>query len=107
MTPTRTWLALLATLCLAGAAHAQSGTQEMQFPGTQPKSSPNWSPPATLTMTVEPAGTPAPAPIHDTPESVAEYQRCRTVSDRAAVSNEQRTAGVAACLKALQERRQH
>ncbi|OZI71102.1 hypothetical protein [Bordetella genomosp. 12] len=104
MKSNRTLFALLA-LCLAGAAHAQSGTQEMQFPGTQPKSSANWSPPATLTMTVEPIA-PAPAPIRDTPESIAEYQRCRTVSDRAAVTNEQRTAGVAACLKALQERRQ-
>ncbi|ANY16996.1 hypothetical protein AW878_13045 [Bordetella pseudohinzii] len=98
-------LLVLAAFCLAGAAHAQSGTQEMQFPGTQPKSSPNWSPPATLRMTVDPSA-PAAEPIRDTPESIAEYQRCRTASDRAAVSNEQRTAGAAACLKALQDRRQ-
>lgn len=104
MKHTRSLLAL-AVFCLAGAAHGQSGTQEMQFPGAQPKSSANWSPPATLRMTVEPSA-PAAAPIHDTPESIAEYQRCRTVSDRAAVTNEQRTAGVAACLKELQDRRQ-
>lgn len=95
----------LAALCLAAGAHAQSGTQELQFPGAQPQTSSNWSPPSTLRMTTQDI-TPPPAPIRDTPESVAEYQRCRTVSDRAAVTNEQRTSGVAACLKQLQDRRQ-
>lgn len=78
MKHTRSLLAL-AVFCLAGAAHGQSGTQEMQFPGAQPKSSANWSPPATLRMTVEPSA-PAAAPIHDTPESIASTSvaaRCR------------------------------
>ncbi|AZY49809.1 hypothetical protein [Bordetella avium] len=103
MTFTRPLLAI-AALCLAATASATTTTEALQFPGLQPKSSANWSPPSTLTMTVETV-TPPPAPIHDTPESIAEYQRCRTVSDRAAVSNAQRTAGVEACLRALQERR--
>lgn len=95
---------LLAALCAAGAAQAQNavpGTaQEMQFP-----SSPgSLSPPSTLRMTVTPE-TP-PVVIRDTPQSQAEFQRCRTVSDRAATSRTQMQAGLEQCLRELAQRRQ-
>lgn len=97
--------ALLAALCFAAGAQAQPTTAQADFPGAQPPHSPHWSPPSTLRMTAEPVPAAAPPP-RDTPESIAEYQRCRAVSDRAAVSNQQRTAGVQACLSALQQRRE-
>lgn len=90
----------------AGAAWGQPRpTQQLQFPAA-PGSA---SPPSTLRITETPApgATPAatPAPIRDTPESVREYQRCRTVSDRAAVDSEQMRLGVAQCLRELEARR--
>ncbi|OZI36546.1 hypothetical protein CEG14_16335 [Bordetella genomosp. 1] len=96
-------LCTLAALAATSLAHAQ-GVQEFSFPNTQQG---NLSPPSTLRIT-ESGGSVAapPPPIRDTPESVREYQRCRTVSDRAAVTNAQRQGGVAACLRELQERRQ-
>ncbi|AZR94809.1 hypothetical protein BBB39_14225 [Bordetella trematum] len=97
--------ALLAALCFAAGAQAQTASAQTDFPGSQPPHSSHWSPPSTLRMTVEPAPAAA-APLRDTPESIAEYQRCRAVSDRAAVSNQQRTAGVQACLSELQQRRE-
>lgn len=102
---------VFAALCavgVTGAVQAQTAapaTQEMQFP-SQPQRDGSLAPPSTLRMTVTPAPGAAPAPIRDTPESVAQYQRCREVSDRAAVSNAQMQAGVAQCLRELQERRQ-
>jgi hypothetical protein len=96
---------LFAALCAAGAAQAQNAapaTQEYQYPGHDG----SLSPPSTLRMTVTPAPGSAPAIIRDTPESQAEYVRCREVSDRAAVSNAQMQAGVAQCLKELEQRRQ-
>ncbi|WP_286900096.1 MULTISPECIES: hypothetical protein [Achromobacter] len=96
---------LFAALCAAGAAQAQNvapgATQEMQFPSAQG----SLSPPSTLRMTVTPEAPP-PAPIRDTPQSQAEFQRCRTVSDRAATSNAQMQAGVEQCLRELEQRRQ-
>jgi len=94
---------LLAALCAAGAAQAQNAapaTQEMQFPSREG----SLSPPSTLRMTVTPE-TP-PVVIRDTPASQAEFQRCRQVSDRAAVSNAQMQAGVEQCLRELEQRRQ-
>ncbi|MFJ3464540.1 hypothetical protein [Achromobacter spanius] len=96
---------LLAALCAAGAAQAQNAmpgaVQEMQFPSAKG----SLSPPSTLRMTVTPEAPP-PAEIRDTPQSQAEYQRCRRVSDRAAVSNVQMQAGVEQCLRELEQRRQ-
>lgn len=95
---------LFAALCAAGAAHAQNvapgATQEMQFPSGQG----SLSPPSTLRMTVTPENPPV--VIRDTPQSQAEFQRCRTVSDRAATSNAQMQAGVEQCLRELEQRRQ-
>lgn len=99
---------LLAALCAAGAAHAQNAapaTQEMQFPSVRSKDG-SLSPPSTLRMTVSPQPGSGPAVIRDTPESQAEFARCRQVSDRAAVSNAQMQAGLAQCLKELEQRRQ-
>jgi uncharacterized membrane protein YgcG len=96
---------LLAAMCAAGAVQAQTAapgaTQEMQFPSAQG----SLSPPSTLRMTVTPEAPP-PAAIRDTPQSQAEFQRCRTVSDRAATSNAQMQAGVEQCLRELEQRRQ-
>jgi len=98
-----------AALCAAGLAQAQNAapptTQEYQYPSTRSPDG-SQSPPSTLRITVTPGAGSAPAPVRDTPESLAEYQRCREVSDRAAVSNAQMQAGVAQCLQALQQRRQ-
>lgn len=99
---------LFAALCAAGAAQAQNAapaTQEMQFP-SQRSPDGSQSPPSTLRMTVSPAPGSGPAVIRDTPESQAQFQRCRQVSDRAAVSNAQMQAGVAQCLQELEQRRQ-
>ncbi len=99
---------LLAALCAAGAAQAQNAapvTQEYQYPSVRSKDG-SLSPPSTLRMTVTPDAGSAPAVIRDTPESQAQYVRCREVSDRAAVSNAQMQAGVAQCLKELEQRRQ-
>lgn len=97
---------LLAALCAAGVAQAQTAApavQEMQFPSARSKDG-SLSPPSTLRMTVTPGS--APAVIRDTPESQAQFTRCRQVSDRAAVSNAQMQAGAAQCLKELEQRRQ-
>ncbi|OZI42015.1 hypothetical protein CEK29_13040 [Bordetella genomosp. 5] len=96
-------LCAIAALAAGSVAHAQA-VQEYSFPNTQQG---NLSPPSTLRIT-ESGGTVAapPPPIRDTPQSVREYERCRTVSDRAAVTNQQRQDGVAQCLKELQLRRQ-
>ncbi|CAB3740899.1 Uncharacterised protein [Achromobacter denitrificans] len=99
---------LLAALCAAGVAQAQNAapvTQEYQYPSARSKDG-SLSPPSTLRMTVTPDPNAAPAIVRDTPESQAEYARCREVSDRAAVSNAQMQAGVAQCLKELEQRRQ-
>lgn len=99
---------LLAALCAAGAAQAQNAapaTQEYQYPSVRSKDG-SLSPPSTLRVTVTPQPGSGPAVIRDTPESQAEYVRCREVSDRAAVSNAQMQAGVAQCLKELEQRRQ-
>lgn len=99
-------ISLLIVACLAlpcTAAPAQT-TQHYQFPAAPG----SLSPPSTLTITQEGAGGPPAASgiIHDTPESLAEYRRCRTVSDRAAITDADRQNGVMQCLKALQERRE-
>ncbi|KCV65811.1 hypothetical protein QCN28_14395 [Bordetella bronchiseptica] len=95
---------LLAALCAAApAAQAQAVQQQYQYPSA-PSRDGSQSPPSTLRITETPGSTAV--PIRDTPESVREYQRCREVSDRAAVSNEQMRAGVAQCLKELEARRQ-
>ncbi|HEY9316811.1 MULTISPECIES: hypothetical protein [unclassified Achromobacter] len=99
---------LFAALCAAGAAQAQDAvqaTREYQYPSLPSKDG-SQSPPSTLRMTVTPAPGDAPAVIRDSPESQAQYVRCREVSDRAAVSNAQMQAGVAQCLKELEQRRQ-
>jgi hypothetical protein len=98
---------LLAALCASGAAQAQNAaapTQEMQFPSVRSKDG-SLSPPSTLRMTVSPQPGAAPA-VRDTPESQAQFVRCRQVSDRAAVSNAQMQAGLAQCLQELEQRRQ-
>ena len=100
---------LLALACLGGVAQAQNAapvTQEFQYPSQRAKDG-SLSPPSTLRMTVTPdPNSTAPAVIRDTPQSQAEYVRCREVSDRAAVSNAQMQAGVAQCLRELEQRRQ-
>lgn len=100
---------LLALACLGGAAQAQNAapvTQEFQYPSQRSKDG-SLSPPSTLRMTVTPDPNAAPpVVIRDSPESQAEYVRCREVSDRAAVSNAQMQAGVAQCLRELERRRQ-
>jgi len=96
---------LIACLALPCAAAQAQTTQHYQFPAAPG----SLSPPSTLTIIQESAGGPPAGTgvvIHDTPESAAEYQRCRTVSDRAAITNADRQNGVMQCLKALQERRQ-
>ncbi|CAB3639207.1 hypothetical protein [Achromobacter pestifer] len=99
---------LFAALCATGVAQAQNAvpaTQEYQYPSLPSKDG-SQSPPSTLRMTVTPAPGDAPVVIRDSAESQAEYVRCREVSDRAAVSNAQMQAGVAQCLKELEQRRQ-
>ncbi|MBO9329080.1 hypothetical protein A6B37_01740 [Achromobacter sp. HZ01] len=99
---------LLAALCAAGVAQAQNAapvTQEYQYPSVRSKDG-SLSPPSTLRVTVTPGAGSTPAAVSDTPASRAEYERCREVSDRAAVSNSQMQAGVAQCLKELEQRRQ-
>ena len=96
-------LLLAACLVLPPAATLAQSTQQYQFPAAPG----SLSPPSTLTITQDAGGAPAASGIiRDTPESVAEYQRCRTVSDRAAISNADRQNGVMQCLKELQARRQ-
>lgn len=99
-------LAALGFSVLSCAALAQP-VQQYDFPST-PGSA---SPPSTLRITESPAPMAAPAAnpaviVRDTPESLDEYQRCRTVSDRAAVDSQQMRAGVTQCLKELEARRQ-
>jgi hypothetical protein len=96
-------LVAAAGLALSGAAFAQQAVQEYQYP-SQPGSA---SPPSTLRILNGGAQAPAaPASYHDTPESLAEYQRCRTVSDHAVITNADRQNGVMQCLKELEARRQ-
>jgi hypothetical protein len=91
-------------LTLAAPAFAQT-TQTLSWPGT-PSPTGMASPPSTLRITETPApATAAPAAVRDTPESLREYERCRMVSDRAAVSRAQMQSGVAQCLKELEARR--
>ena len=79
---------------------------EFQYPSVRSKDG-SLSPPSTLRITVTgEAGAQAPAAIGDTPASRSEYERCRRVSDRAAVSNAQMQTGVAQCLRELEQRRQ-
>ncbi|MGN6580680.1 MAG: hypothetical protein ACTHJ1_11950 [Bordetella sp.] len=93
---------LIACLALPCAAASAQSTQQYQFPAAPG----SLSPPSTLTITQEGGGQPAASGvIRDTPESLAEYQRCRTVSDRAAITDADRQNGVMQCLKALQKRR--
>ncbi|WP_019936231.1 hypothetical protein [Bordetella sp. FB-8] len=96
-------LLIAACLALPCAAAPTQTTQHYQFPAAPG----SLSPPSTLTITQDAAGGPPAASgiVHDTPESLAQYQRCRTVSDRAAITNADRQSGVMQCLKALQERR--
>lgn len=100
--------AMLVAVCLAlpfTAALAQApAVQEFQFPAT-PGSK---SPPSTLRITEGGAsGHAAPTGIvRDTPESLGQYQRCRTQSDRAAITNADRENGLMQCMKELQMRRE-
>ncbi|WMD21224.1 hypothetical protein RAS12_02315 [Achromobacter seleniivolatilans] len=98
---------LLAAFCAGGAAQAQTAppTQEYQYPSVPSKDG-SLSPPSTLRMTVTPDPSSGPVVIRDSAASQAEYVRCREVSDRAAVSNEQMQSGVLQCLKELEQRRQ-
>ncbi|HEY0296527.1 MAG TPA: hypothetical protein VGC69_14460 [Bordetella sp.] len=95
---------IAACLALPCAAALAQAVQEYQFPAAPG----SLSPPSTLRITQDP-GPAAPAAsgiVRDTPESLGEYQRCRTVSDRAAITNADRQNGVMQCLKALEARRQ-
>jgi len=94
------------SLLLAGTAMAQTG-QTFAYPGT-PSPSGLPSPASTLRITETPqaGAAPAAAPMRDTPESLREYERCRSVSDRASVSRAEMEAGVARCLRELEARRQ-
>lgn len=88
---------------LAGTAAAQTTVQEYNFPTARG----SVSPPSTLRITTEGVAAPDSAVVvRDSPESLREYQRCRSVSDTAAVNNVQREAGVSQCLKELEARRQ-
>lgn len=93
---------LSALACLLGAASASWAQQPQQY--SFPSQDGGKSPPSTLRITEQPGTTPAPA-IRDTPESVAQYQRCRAKVDREAIGNAELQAGVAACLQELNARR--
>jgi len=92
---------IAAMACLLGAAGSSwaQQPQQLSFPSQDGK-----SPPSTLRITEQPGAPAAPA-VRDTPESVAEYQRCRAQVDREAIGNAQLQGGVAACLKELEQRR--
>lgn len=109
MTKTIAISGLTALACLmgaAGAVHAQQGaTQEFSFPSREG----SYSPPSTLRITEQPGAGSAAAPsgaVQDTPESLAEFRRCRSNADRAATNNTDLQARVTACLNELQARRQ-
>ena len=94
-----------AALVLAAATSAASAqaVQQFDFPSAQGSASPA----STLRITETPSQQtqPQPAPIRDTPQSISEYERCRMVSDRAAVNRDQMRAGATQCLNELETRR--
>jgi len=97
----------IAVLLAASSAVVQAQgqaptTRELSFPGT-PSYTGGMSPASTLRITETPSAPPP--PITDSPQSRQEYSRCRTVSDRAAVNDEQMRAGAARCLQELEARR--
>src|SRR3546814_16018718 len=92
---------LAALACLLGAlgtAQAQQA-QEYSFPSHDGSK----SPPSTLRITEQPGAAPAPA-VRDPPESVQQYQRCRSQVHRQAIANTDLPACVAACLEETQAR---
>lgn len=104
---------LTALACLMGTAgmaqaqqmhEAAQQAQEYSYPSRDG----SYSPPSTLRITEQPqAGTAAPSSVvRDTPESLAQYERCRNNADRAAVDRAQLQNEVAACLRELEARRQ-
>jgi len=94
---------LAALACLAGTLGAAQAQQVQEY--TFPSHDGSKSPPSTLRITEQPgAGAPS-GVIRDTPESLAEYQRCRNKVDREAIGNVQLQTGVATCLKELEARR--
>ena len=99
---------LFAAACGGPGAGADRRARQPGIPIPQrPLQDGSLSPPSTLRITVTgEGGAQAPAAISDTPASKSEYERCRRVSDRAAVSNAQMQAGVAQCLRELEQRRQ-
>ncbi|HYG43150.1 MAG TPA: hypothetical protein VEA17_09540 [Bordetella sp.] len=97
-------LAAMACLLSAlGTAQAQPQPREYSFPSQDGSK----SPPSTLRITEQQQpGAAAPSGvIRDTPESLSQYQRCRNQVDREAINNTQLQGGVAACLQALEARR--
>ncbi|MBO9353581.1 hypothetical protein GG851_06205 [Bordetella petrii] len=93
---------LAAAACLLGAS-AMAQMQQVQtfsFPSQEGSK----SPPSTLRISEQPGSQPAPQ-VRDSPESTAQYQRCRARVDREATNNTQLQAGVAACLQELEARR--
>lgn len=90
---------------MAQAQNPAPAAQEYQYPSVRSKDG-SLSPPSTLRITVTPGEGGAPAAIRDSAASQAEYERCRKVSDRAAVSNAQMQTGVTQCLRELEQRRQ-
>ena len=98
---------LFAAACTAGLAQAQTAapaSQEFQYPSVRSKDGSLAAP--TLRITVTGEGGRRRRRRSATPASKSEYERCRRVSDRAAVSNAQMQAGVAQCLRELEQRRQ-
>lgn len=99
----KTALSSLAVLaCLLGALGTAQAQQAREY--NFPSHDGSKSPPSTLRITEQGSAAPAPA-VRDTPESVAQYQRCRNKVDREAIGNTELQAGVAGCLKELEARR--
>ena len=101
----KNYVHLSAALVLAAATSAVSAQPVQQF--DYPSAQGSASPPSTLRITETPSQqTRPPVQIRDTPESISAYERCRMVSDRAATTREEMSAGAAQCLRELETRRQ-
>lgn len=106
MAKTITITSMTVLACFMGMAGnaQQAPAQEYSYPSLDGSA----SPPSTLRIT-EQAGAAGVVPsgvLRDSPESLAEYKRCRNAADREAIGHVQLQEQVAACLSALQSRRQ-
>ena len=107
MTKTIAISGLTALVCLMGTlgtaqAQQQAQPREYSFP-SQPGS---YSPPSTLRITEQPAAGAAPSgTVRDTPESLAEFTRCRNNADRESIGNAELQQRIATCMQQLEARR--